>query len=108
MSRARAEIEIRSDLTELRKAREFVRTFCRDLLDPPMGEDHVAALELGVNEAVSNIMRHAYHGREGQWIRVEAEAFPGYVSVMLHHLGDPFVPGSRPTPPDNPRESGNG
>ena len=74
---ARAEIEIRSDLKELRRAREFVRTFCRDLPGPPLDEDSVAALELAVNEAASNIMKHAYHGRADQWIHLEAEAFPG-------------------------------
>ena len=48
---ARAEMEIRSDLKELRRAREFVRAFCRDLPGPPLDEDSVGALELAVNEA---------------------------------------------------------
>ena len=39
---ARAEIEIRSDLKELRRAREFVRAFCRDLPGPPLDEDSAA------------------------------------------------------------------
>ena len=61
---ARQEIEIRSDLKQLRQAREFVRAFCRDLPGPPLDEESVAALELAVNEAASNIMKHAYHGRD--------------------------------------------
>src|ERR1019366_1880894 len=104
---ARAEIEIRSDLKELRKVREFVRGFCRNLPDPPLDEDRVAALELAVNEAASNIMKHAYHGREDQWIHLEGEAFPEYVSIRLHHLGDPFDPSAAPVL-DGSRESGRG
>jgi len=105
---ARAEIEIRSDLKELSRAREFVRTFCRPL-PSPVNEDSVGALELAVNEAASNIMKHAYHGRTDQWIRVEAEAFPNQISFRLHHLGDPFDP-SAVSPPalDGSQESGFG
>ena len=42
---ARAEIEIRSDLKELRRTREFVRAFCRDLPDPPLDEERAGALD---------------------------------------------------------------
>jgi sigma-B regulation protein RsbU (phosphoserine phosphatase) len=105
---ARAEMEIHSDLKELSRAREFVRTFCRHL-PSPVNEDSVGALELAVNEAASNIMKHAYHGRTDQWIRLEAEAFPNQVSFRLHHLGDPFDP-SAVCPPvlDGSQESGFG
>lgn len=102
---AQAEIEIASDLRNLRRARDFVREFCRDLLD----EDGAGQLDLAVNEAVSNIMKHAYHGRSDQQIHVEAEAFPGHVAIRLHHLGDPFKPSTAPPPAlDGSRESGFG
>ena len=106
---AHAEIEIRSDLEDLRRAREFVRTVCRDLPGSALDADSVAAFELAVNEAASNIMKHAYHGRADQWIHLEAEAFPGQVSIRLHHLGDPFDP-SAVAPPalDGSQESGFG
>ena len=109
MSLARAEIEFRSDLKELRQAREFVRTFCHDLPDEPLDEDRVAALELAVNEAASNIIKHAYHGRADQWIHMEGEVFPDYVSIRLHHSGDPFDPATAQPPAlDGTRESGYG
>jgi PAS domain S-box-containing protein len=105
----RAEIEISSALGELGQARKFVRDFCRNLPGPPLDEDGVAALELAVNEAASNIMKHAYHGREDQWIHLEGEAFPGYISILLYHLGDPFDPSAAPRPVlDGSRESGRG
>ena len=95
---ARAEIETRSDLKELGRARAFVRAFCRDLPGAPLDEESVGKLELAVTEAVSNIMKHAYHGRADQWIHLEAEAFPGQVSIQLHHLGDSFDPSKVPPP----------
>jgi PAS domain S-box-containing protein len=105
---ARAEMEIRSDLKELSRAREFVRDFCRNC-PAPLDEDGAGALELAVNEAASNIMKHGYHGRADQCIHLDAEAFPGQVSVRLHHLGDPFDP-SAISPPvlDGSQESGFG
>ena len=102
---AQAEIELTSDLRNLRRARDFVREFCRDLLD----DDSADQLDLAVNEAVSNIMKHAYHGRADQWIHVEADAFPGRITLRLHHLGDPFRPSAAPPPSfDGSRESGFG
>jgi PAS domain S-box-containing protein len=105
---AHAELQIRSDLKELRRVRQFVRLFCRDLAEP-LDEDSVAKLELAVNEAASNIMRHAYEGRTDELIEIDAAAFPSQVSVRLHHLGDPFDP-STISPPalDGSQESGFG
>lgn len=106
---ARAEIDIRSDLRQLRCAREFVRSFCANLPPPGLDEDGVAALELAVNEAASNIMKHAYHGRRDQWIELEAEAFPTRLCVRLHHAGEPFDPAAAPPPAlDGSRQSGFG
>jgi anti-sigma regulatory factor (Ser/Thr protein kinase) len=106
---ARREAEIRSDLRDLRRAREFVRAFCTTLPGSPLDPDRVAELELAVNEAASNVMKHAYHGRTDQRIHLEAEAFPDRVAVQLHHLGDPFDPSVVPPPSfDGSRESGFG
>ena len=106
---ARAELEIRSDLADLRRAREFVREFCRMVPEGLLDQDDVAELELAVNEAASNIMKHAYHGRADQRIQLEADVFPGRVSIRLHHLGDSFDPAAVSPPAlDGSRESGFG
>ncbi len=57
---AQEKVQIPSDLRELRRAREFVRFFCAHLPGAGLDEDRVGALELAVNEAASNIMKHAY------------------------------------------------
>jgi sigma-B regulation protein RsbU (phosphoserine phosphatase) len=106
---ARAKTEIRSELAQLSRAREFVRAFCHGLSGPPVDEDSVDALELAVNEATSNIIKHAYHGRRNQWIHLEGEAFENHLLFRLHHLGDPFDPSKTPPPVlDGSLESGFG
>jgi sigma-B regulation protein RsbU (phosphoserine phosphatase) len=106
---ASANTEIQSNLRELRLAREFVRDFCRKLPGPGLDDACLGELELAVNEAASNIMKHAYHGRKDQWIYLEAEAFPDRLLFRLHHLGDPFDPKKIPLPRlDGSWESGFG
>ncbi|MDR3418502.1 MAG: SpoIIE family protein phosphatase [Nevskia sp.] len=94
----RQEMEIRSDLQDLGLAREFVRSFCCAIPGSPLDQDRAAELELAVNEAASNVMKHAYHGRTDQRIHLEAEAFPDQVTVRLHHLGDSFDPAAAAPP----------
>jgi sigma-B regulation protein RsbU (phosphoserine phosphatase) len=106
---ARSGLEIRSDLRELSRVRAFVRDFCRALPEGLLDEDEAAALGLAVNEAASNIMKHAFHGRADQRIELDAEALPDRVSIRLHHLGDSFDPASVPPPAmDGTRDSGFG
>jgi anti-sigma regulatory factor (Ser/Thr protein kinase) len=106
---ARSELEIRSDLKDLCRARAFVREFCRMLPEGMLDEDDVADLELAVNEAASNIMKHAFHGRTDQRIQLEADTLPGRISVRLHHLGDSFDVTAVSLPAlDGSRESGFG
>ena len=83
--------------------------FCRDLPGSPRRTKWRAALELAVDEAASNIMKHAYHGRNDQSIHLEAEAFPGRVEIHLRHFGDAFDPSTVPPPLfDGSRDSGFG
>lgn len=103
------EMTINSDLRQLHQAREFIRTFCERLPDCLLGRNGECSLELAVNEAASNIMKHAYRGLNDQPIRIEAEAYRGYVAIRLHHHGNAFTPTPLSPPSfENPRESGFG
>jgi sigma-B regulation protein RsbU (phosphoserine phosphatase) len=106
---AHAELEVSSALTGLPTIRAFLRGFCRDRVSPALQEDSLGQLELAVNEAASNIMRHAYHGRADRRIQIEADAFADRVAVRLLHTGDPFEPEATPPPAfDGSREGGFG
>ena len=106
---ARSEIEIPSDLGELARARAFVWEFCQGIAGGALSEDGTEKLDLAVNEALSNIINHAYRGRTDQRILIGAEAWPDCVILRLHHLGEPFDPSAVPPPVFNgSRENGFG
>ena len=103
------EIQITSSLNELARARQFVRGFCDSMNGEGLDEARVREMELAVNEAVSNIMKHAYGCRPDQPIQVAGDAYPDRVEIRLRHLGSPFAPESAPPPSFNgTRESGFG
>ncbi len=106
---ARETITLSSSLHQLHSVRDFVRSFCGRLPNQMFDSKRIGDLELAANEVASNIIKHAYHGRNDQTIAIEAEAYPGRVAVSLFHLGEFFSP-PRPCPPqfDHPRESGFG
>ena len=104
-----AAVEIKSALEELGRTRDFVRGFCRAPMGKPLDDDAIAELVLAVNEAASNIMKHAYGGDRDQLIGIEADAFADRVAVKLRHVGSPFSPDAAPAPQFNgSRESGFG
>ena len=80
---------IESDLKDLEQSRAFVRDVCRQL---PIAQDAVSALELAVNEAASNIIRHAYHEQSGCQIELEAETVGDSLEIRLYHEGEGFTP----------------
>jgi len=104
-----AAVVIKSDLGQLYRVREFVRSFCNNLPVALLDQDSITALELAVNEAASNIMKHAYQGCSDQQIDIEAEAFSGRVLIRLYDQGRSFEPPSASLPAINvSRESGFG
>ena len=95
---ARAELAISTELTELARARAFVREVCRTLPGRALDEDAVDQLELAITEAASNVMKHAYGGRTDQQIQLDAEVFADRIVLRLHHLGESFDPAAVSAP----------
>ena len=106
---ASAALEMSSDLANLARVRDFVRAFCMQDAQPPLDEDDTHQLELAVDEAVSNITKHAYMGQPDQRIQIQAEAFPDRIVISMKHWGRSFDPDSVPPPSlDGRREDGYG
>jgi sigma-B regulation protein RsbU (phosphoserine phosphatase) len=106
---AHYDLEISSDLQQLHQVRGFVRDVCGDSCWAGLDQAACSALELAVDEAVSNIINHAQHGDAHQRIQLEADVFMEHVSVRLRYWGDAFDPSLVPPPTwDGSRENGFG
>ena len=84
-----------SDTVHLAAVRRAVESFCRST---DLGEAACDELGLVVNEAIANVIRHAYAGAAGRPIEVGVDRHGPGVRITLRDWGIGRVP--RPT--DNP------
>jgi sigma-B regulation protein RsbU (phosphoserine phosphatase) len=75
------------DLKNLREIRRFLRQTCQAGLADDADSAWVHRLELAANEAASNIMIHAYQGRDDASFDVEIERLDGRVILTLTDTG---------------------
>lgn len=105
----RRTLQITSEFAELQRVRKFLHDFCDANAGADFTENHMAEIELAVNEATANIMEHAYEGEEGKSIRVNIQSMPGQLTIELIHEGRAFTPDSVPPPSfDGSRSNGFG
>ena len=103
---ARVDVRIVSDPRWLRLARAVVESCCREFdFDPAEARAMVSALD----EALSNIMRHAYRGDTARPIRIACTFDGDELEVELSDRGREFDPVAHPVlPPDELRHGGRG
>jgi serine/threonine-protein kinase RsbW len=94
-----------SDARHLAAVRAFLRDACRRAWDGG-AEEAIAALELAVDEAVANVILHAYQGEPNRPIEMVIEADPEQVCVSVYHEGKGFDPDAVPPPSFNGSRQG--
>jgi PAS domain S-box-containing protein len=100
--------EFPADMDSLEEIRTHVTEFCQREVGP-LVEEAVQYMVLAVNEAVTNIVRHAYGGRPGNRLQIIIEALDDEVIFYLHDNGLPFDPTGAPQPDfDGGRDGGFG
>jgi sigma-B regulation protein RsbU (phosphoserine phosphatase) len=77
---------VRSRLEELPGLRKTIARLCAPFLD----EVRLNRLLLAANEAASNIIKHAYHGRHDRTFDVHFAVYPKRIQLSLYHSGEPF------------------
>jgi anti-sigma regulatory factor (Ser/Thr protein kinase) len=87
-----AGIAVDSRLESLARVRAFLRDLLADGPGGPVDDDGIDAIELAVDEAVSNVIKHALHGRPDRTIRVELAVFADRVRAQIVHDGQPLDP----------------
>lgn len=82
-------LKVTSDTATLAPARKAVEQFASSL-----GFDEVAVGEIGlcVNEALANVIRHAYAGRPGEPVDLEAIATDEGIEIRIRDWGSGVVP----------------
>ena len=96
---ARDYLEMSSDLSELVRVRAFVKEVCGNIPPSALSEQGKSQLELAVHEVITNIIRHAYHGRPNKLIQMEVELSYEKITFRLCHWGEGYEPGDI-EPPD--------
>ena len=97
------DVRIPSHPRWLRLARLVVDECCRDFeVEADAARDIVQA----VDEALSNVIRHAYKGESGQPIRIVCRCDGKAFHVEVCDLGQEFDPFAQPVPPPNELRSG--
>jgi serine/threonine-protein kinase RsbW len=94
--RAPDQLHLRSALTEIDRLAEEVARVGRDHALP---EELVFDLRLALEEAVTNVIRHGYGGREDGEIRVGFRVTPEAITATVEDDAPPFDPREWPDPP---------
>lgn len=96
---SRMELVLSSRYEELETLRHFVLRVCTEGGLEATGEDVQWQMGIALNEAVSNIIEHAYGENPEGRIQVAAEVFPDSWVFTLRHWGRPFQGVEGPAPP---------
>jgi anti-sigma regulatory factor (Ser/Thr protein kinase) len=94
--RAADRLHLRSALTEVDRLAEEVARVGRAHALP---EELISDLRLAVEEAVTNVIRHGYGGREDGEIRVSFHVTPEAITATVEDDAPPFDPREWPDPP---------
>jgi serine/threonine-protein kinase RsbW len=90
--------EFTSDPDQLAELRAVVGAACRQAWADEAPDDTVQRVQLAVQEAATNILRHAYQGDSAGPIRAELTADSDRLTLTLTHDGADFDPTAVPPP----------
>lgn len=85
----RFQLTINSDMANLEQVSDFVLEMARQLQLAEQTTDHV---QMAVDEAVTNVMEHAYGGRTDGRIEIDIHATAHALQIEIRDRGEPFDP----------------
>ncbi len=88
----RVERDFTSDLGELAAIRQLVRECCAHEWGADSDPEAIDQILLAVQEAATNIIRHAYRGTADRLLRVEIETDAKSIRIQLWHSGKDYDP----------------
>ena len=98
-----------SAFEQLEEIRLFVREACSRVAETNLDSDDRLRVELAVNEAAANVMKHAYQGDTDKRLDIEVDVAANLLAVRIYDTGRPFDEHAVPLPSfDGSREDGFG
>lgn len=94
--------ELVSDAKQLAPFRADLRNA---LAKAGLTEKAIGEVVLAVDEALTNVIRHAYGGKQGK-IKVEFKDYPDRVEIAIRDFGTKFDPTQKPMPELPPTKAG--
>ena len=88
-------IKLEANLDKVELAREFVADIARQV---PMNGQQIYDLELVVTEALTNVIEHAYEGREDCQMEVSVGYEEDQFTIVISHDGADFDPSTQADP----------
>lgn len=102
-------LEVPAREGQLARIRDFVRDVCAGIPGEPFDPVEVSRIQLGIVEAASNVVRHAYGPAGRGDLRLEASWDKGHLRFRLLDRGHAFDPSQAPEPSfDGSRDGGFG
>jgi phosphoserine phosphatase RsbU/P len=83
-------LEVRSDPGEIERVRVFIHDICRRQGSRMPDEEVIKTIQIVCTEIMTNIMRHAYQGRTGESIRIEARVIQEELLLKFFDQGIAF------------------
>lgn len=97
------DLQMMSDPGDIAEVRKTVEQFC---IDQGMEQPAVSDIGLCVNEALANVIRHAYDGQTDRQIHLKVENSEGAIRVFIRDWGKGIDPLKLPPKPENPEVPG--
>lgn len=104
---AKASLRLDAAVAFLPVAVDFARSFFQAHPSLAGRDAFNYALQLVISEALTNVVKHAYPGRDDGWMGLTLEVAPDRVIVSVFDAGKPFDPARVPLP-DFDRPQGHG
>lgn len=95
----RSRLTIPNDLAYLSAVRAYVREIARMA---GFAEEEIGDIELGVDEAVTNVIQHGFEAGEEAAFDILCEQVPTRLEVIIREKGVPFDPSAVPPYPQGP------
>ncbi len=108
-SRPQWNLTIKSDMDELGRLRDFIQEMCTSLGKSLVDGERIKMIQIVATEITTNIIKHAYTGKKGSKIVVEASPSMDEIVLNFYDWGSEFDFSNAPSPVfDGSREDGFG